>query len=35
MRIMMCIGGIPFEDDRRSYNTNGGTVLVGTIGRII
>ena len=35
MRIMMCIGGIPFEDDRRNYNTNGGTVLVGTIGRII
>ena len=32
---MMCIGGIPFEDDRRNYNMNGGTVVVGTIGRII
>jgi superfamily II DNA/RNA helicase len=32
---MMCIGGIPFEDDRRNYANNGGTVLIGTVGRIL
>lgn len=32
---MMCIGGIPFEDDRRSYLSNGGNVLVGTMGRML
>lgn len=31
----MCIGGIPFEDDRRSYLSNGGNVLVGTMGRML
>lgn len=31
----MCIGGIPFEDDKKNYNNNGGTVLVGTIGRLL
>lgn len=31
----MCIGGIPFEDDKRNYFSNGGTVIVGTVGRIL
>lgn len=35
MRTMMCIGGIPFEDDKRNYCTNGGTVLIGTVGRLL
>jgi len=32
---MLCIGGIPFEDDRRSYLNNGGNILVGTMGRLL
>jgi superfamily II DNA/RNA helicase len=35
IRTLMCIGGIPFEDDKRNYCTNGGTVLIGTIGRLL
>jgi len=31
---MMCIGGIPFEDDRKNYQLNGGNIIVGTIGRV-
>ena len=31
----MCIGGIPFEDDRRNYQVNGGNVIIGTIGRVV
>ena len=31
----MCIGGIPFEDDKRNYLKNGGTVIIGTMGRIL
>ena len=32
---MMSIGGIPFEDDRRNYQLNGGNVIIGTIGRVM
>ncbi len=32
---MICIGGIPFEDDKRNYLMNGGTVIIGTIGRVL
>lgn len=31
----MCIGGIPFEDDKKNYNLNGGNIIVGTIGRVL
>ena len=32
---MMSIGGIPFEDDQRNYQVNGGNVIIGTIGRVM
>ena len=35
VKLQMCIGGIPFEDDKRNYNVNGGTVIVGTMGRVM
>jgi superfamily II DNA/RNA helicase len=35
IKLMMCIGGIPFEDDKKNYNLNGGNVIVGTIGRVL
>jgi superfamily II DNA/RNA helicase len=35
MRVLMTIGGLPFEDDKKSYLTNGGTVVIGTIGRVL
>jgi superfamily II DNA/RNA helicase len=35
IRLLMSIGGIPFEDDRKKYLTEGGNVVVGTIGRVL
>lgn len=35
VRLLMTIGGIPFEDDRKKYQQSGGNVVVGTIGRVL
>lgn len=35
IRLLMSIGGIPFEDDRKKYLQEGGNVVVGTIGRVL
>lgn len=35
VRVLMSIGGIPFEDDRKKYLQEGGNVVVGTIGRVL
>ena len=35
MKATICMGGIPFEDDRKNFTMNGGTVVVGTIGRVL
>ena len=35
IRLLMTIGGIPFEDDRKKYLQEGGNIIVGTIGRVL
>lgn len=35
VRLLMSIGGIPFEDDRKKYVQAGGNVVIGTIGRVL
>ena len=33
-KVMMCIGGIPFEDDKKKYIEHGAHIIVGTVGRV-
>ena len=35
IRLLMTIGGIPFEDDRKKYLQEGGNIIIGTIGRVL
>lgn len=35
VKLLMSIGGIPFEDDRKKYLQEGANVLIGTIGRVL